>query len=50
VLIADAQAVASDLIGNLGRRPATRLLSHLPKMDVERRRQVVRKAAGVKER
>jgi hypothetical protein len=49
VLIADAQAVAADLIGHLGHRPASRLLPHLPKMDVERRGEVMRRAAGMKQ-
>ncbi len=50
VLTADAQQVAGDLIGHLGRRPAARLLAHLPRMDVDRRAQVVQRAAGVKKR
>jgi hypothetical protein len=48
VLTADVQEVAADLIGHLGPRPAARLLAHLPRMDVPRRRQVVQKAAGLK--
>jgi hypothetical protein len=48
VLTADVQQVAADLIGNLGPRPAARLLPYLRVVDVDRHAPVAERAGGMR--